>query len=76
MIQFHKDGSYSITTTLGKPQRPFVQWNHIDGPLLCRCDGTMHWLTWKERFLLWLGKIKVEDLDPVWDEELFGEKDR
>lgn len=72
MIRFDTDGGFSITTTRGKPERPWVQWNHIDGPMLCCCDGQVHWLTWKERFLLWIGKITVESLDPMWDEELFG----
>jgi hypothetical protein len=49
-----------------------VQWKHVDGPMLCCCDGSIHWLTWKERFLLWIGRITVESLDPMWDEELFG----
>lgn len=69
MIRFDKDGSFSITSVRGKPQRPFVKWKHVDGPLLCRCDGTIHWLTLKERFLLWIGKITIESLDPLWSEE-------
>jgi hypothetical protein len=73
MIIVHKDGSFSYCGTRGKPKRPWVQWSHVDGPLLHCCDGSLHWLTWKERFLLWTRHITVESLDPMWDEELFGE---
>lgn len=74
MIFVHKDGSFTYCGLLGKPQRPSVQWNHVDGPMLRCCDGSIHWLTWKERFLIWIGRITVESLDPMWDEELFGDK--
>lgn len=73
MITFGTDGSFALDSIRGKPERPWVQWNHVDGPVLICCNGAMHWLTWKERFLIWIGKLKVEDLDPMWDEELFGE---
>jgi hypothetical protein len=72
MLILHKDGSFSYTGIRGKVRRPWVQWKHVDGPMLCCCDGSIHWLTWKERFLLWIGRITVESLDPMWDEELFG----
>jgi hypothetical protein len=35
--------------------RPSIQWDHIDGPLLCFRNGELHWLTWRERFWCWLG---------------------
>jgi hypothetical protein len=72
MLILHKDGSFSYTGIRGKVRRPWVKWKHVDGPMLCCCDGSIHWLTWKERFLLWIGRITVESLDPMWDEELFG----
>lgn len=74
MIRFGKDGSIYYSGPRGTPQRPSVQWNHVDGPMLRCCDGSIHWLTLKERFLIWIGRITVESLDPVWDEELFGDK--
>jgi len=33
--------------------KPEIQWKHIDGPLM-HWAGQMHWLTWGERFMLWL----------------------
>lgn len=30
--------------------RPYIQWNHIDGPLLHFRNGEVHWLTLWERF--------------------------
>jgi hypothetical protein len=32
-----------------------VRWNHIDGPLLSWA-GQLHWLTWRERFAIWIGR--------------------
>ena len=33
----------------------FIQWKHIDGPLMHLRNGQLHWLTWRERLALWLG---------------------
>lgn len=41
----------------------YVSWEHIDGPMLVGRDGTIHWLTWFERFLLYLNLTTVEALD-------------
>ncbi len=30
---------------------PYIQWDHIDGPLMTWA-GQMHWLTWGERLAL------------------------
>lgn len=35
--------------------KPSIQWTHIDGPLLHLRCGTLHWLTFRERFRVWLG---------------------
>lgn len=43
--------------------RPFIVWNHIDGPLLHARDGQLHWLTLRERFRCWLGLDGVESLE-------------
>lgn len=71
MIRFNADGSFSLDYSgpIGRPVKPWVQWNHVDGPLLHLCDGSLHWLTWKERFLIWIGRITVESLDPMWSED-------
>ena len=38
------------------PRPPRINREHIDGPLLTFSDGRMHWLTWRERLSLWMGK--------------------
>lgn len=43
--------------------QPHIIWKHIDGPLLCCRDGSMHWLTWRERFAMWLGLLSIEQLE-------------
>jgi hypothetical protein len=42
--------------------RPSIQLNHVDGPLLVFSDGQLHWLTFRERGLLWLGLTNAEKL--------------
>ena len=46
---------------VGYPQggQPFINWKHIDGPLLYARDGQLHWLTLWERFCMWIG---VDDI--------------
>lgn len=61
VVRFDKNGGYSITHC---HRAPSVQWNHIDGPLLIRTDGTLHWLSWLERFALLLNLTdarRIED---------------
>lgn len=43
--------------------RPSIQSNHIDGPVLFFRDGQMHWLNWRERFLLAIGFTDAEKLE-------------
>lgn len=38
-----------------KGARPHIQMDHIDGPLLHKRNGTLHWLTLWERYLVWVG---------------------
>lgn len=40
---------------------PFVTWRHIDGPLM-HWAGEMHWLTWRERFRIWIGRATVDQI--------------
>ena len=40
-----------------------IQWNHVDGPLLCCSDGTLHWLTKLECLWLRLGFTSMNQLD-------------
>ena len=42
---------------------PYINWKHIDGPLLYCRDGTMHWLTWRERFRVWIGRDDIYSLE-------------
>lgn len=46
-----------------KDADPYIQWNHIDGPLLVCSDGTLHWLTAIERLCLLVGLTNVKQLD-------------
>jgi hypothetical protein len=67
MIRFHRDGSFTIVHRHGEP---FIQWKHVDGPMLVCSDGQIHWLTWRERFLLWLGLTDAKKLDQSWEPTL------
>jgi hypothetical protein len=60
MIHFSKDGSFSLMYRSGEP---FIQWNHVDGPLLVRSDGQLHWLTRGERIRIWLGLTDAKRID-------------
>lgn len=46
---------------LDRPE-PWIQMNHVDGPLLCMPDGSLHWLTLWERLLLWLDLTSAKAL--------------
>ena len=39
-----------------------VNWKHADGPLMYREDGSRKWLSWRERFMHWIGKWSLEDI--------------
>jgi hypothetical protein len=59
-----RDGWIEIGPGVGTPREavtaaPSIQWQHVDGPLLTWA-GQLHWLTWRERFTLWLGKTTPE----------------
>lgn len=42
---------------------PTIQTNHIDGPLLHRPHGGLHWLTLRERIQLFFGLLTAESLE-------------
>lgn len=50
---------------VGRPAgvQPHINWSHIDGPLLYRSDGQLHWLTWGERFRLSFGLANIYDIN-------------
>jgi hypothetical protein len=70
MIHFERDGSFTIVHR--DCSESSIQWNHVDGPLLIRCDGQPHWLTWRERLFLWLGFTDARRLDPSYPGEQNG----
>ena len=39
--------------------RPHINFRHIDGPMLMWA-GNIHWLTWRERIALWLGRTDAD----------------
>ena len=48
---------------------PFITWNHVDGPLLCCRDGTLHWLSKAECLWLHLGFTTIKKLDAKYNKE-------
>ena len=69
-----------MSATVGIPKEailagPSVNWRHIDGPLLTWA-GHCHWLTWGERFALFLRLETVEQIaarrwEWLWSERQF-----
>ena len=49
--------------------QPHIVWNHIDGPLLCCRDGTLHWLTVTERLWLRMGVTNINQLDEKYNQD-------
>jgi hypothetical protein len=43
--------------------RARIQSDHDDGPVLCMRDGSMHWLTLWERFLVRVGLTDADTLE-------------
>lgn len=41
----------------------YVNWRHVDGPLLHCTSGTLHWLTWRERMRLFFGLTTIDEID-------------
>lgn len=59
------DYQRSGASWIGVPRgsEPSINWRHIDGPLLYRRDGQLHWLTLWERLRCWLGYDDANSLD-------------
>jgi hypothetical protein len=57
MVQYHADSKLHI------------EWNRIEGPLLCFHDGTTHWLTKQERLWLRMGLTNINMLDEKYCKE-------
>lgn len=43
--------------------KPYIQWNHIDGPVLHLRNSTLEWLTLWERFQCWIGRADAYSLE-------------
>ena len=41
----------------------FINWSHIDGPLMYHSDGGLHWLTLGERLALLFGLTTAATID-------------
>lgn len=59
-----RDGWVEIDPGVSIPRealtaKPHINWKHIDGPLMTWA-GQMHWLTWRQRFALWLGRATIQ----------------
>ena len=52
-----------IMTPHRKYGEPFIKWKHVDGPYLVCRDGTGHWLTYKERIMLYFKLTSVIELN-------------
>jgi hypothetical protein len=51
---------------------PYIQWNHIDGPVLVCENGSMHWLTYIERLLMFLGFTNVAKLNRKYSKDIWS----
>lgn len=61
-----RQGYVEIAPGVGVPREaveadPTIRWNHVDGPMMTWA-GHMRWLTWRERFFLWIGRETPEGL--------------
>ena len=54
-----------IVTLYPRDNKPSVCWKHEDGPLMTLTDGTLHWITLMERFLLWLGVATLKEINEI-----------
>lgn len=43
--------------------KPYIQWDHIDGPVLHLRNSTLEWLTLWERFLCSIGRADAFSLE-------------
>lgn len=56
------DGDTGVCRDCGLVNPPSVTWDHIDGPMMTRGNHTLKWLTWRERFMHWIGCWSLEDI--------------
>lgn len=60
-----RDGYIYNEAGIGYPagKKHSINWKHINGPLMYHSDGGIHWLTWRERFALWIGLTDEVSID-------------
>ncbi len=51
-----------MSVSIEKVEPAHIQWTHIDGPMLHTSYCQPHWLTWRERFLLWTGLTTAQEI--------------
>lgn len=44
--------------------KPRLVVNHIDGPYVTWCGGTLRWLTFRERVRMFFGRLDLRSLRP------------
>lgn len=54
---------HGVAVRFDPEAEPYIQWDHIDGPLLHLRCATVHWLTWRERFRVHMGWDDVYSLE-------------
>lgn len=55
---------YDVTgVSFPSDSKPFIRWEHADGPVLFTASGEYHWLTLFERLLFKLELLTIDDFD-------------
>ena len=65
-MEYPPDAGFPATS------RPRLTVRHVDGPLLTFRDGQVHWLTFKERLLVWFGQETALSLEMRLRPDLYG----
>ncbi len=52
-----------LVTRYPRSNAPVITWKHECGPLMTLVDGKLHWITWKERILLFLGLTNPKEIN-------------
>jgi hypothetical protein len=55
---------------------PYIQRDHVDGPYIYTIVGSVHWLTYIDRFLLWARFSSVDKLDIKYCKEMMKSSKR
>lgn len=63
---------HGISVPFNPDAVPYIQWNHIDGPLLHTRNAQLHWLTLWERLRVWLAYDNEFTLERKHEPEFVG----